>query len=56
MTKEQFLNIMTQDKPYITKHNDCSIDIQLNTKKLIYQYNNTSPDDMDIKTIITLEW
>ena len=44
MTNPQFLSIMTQDTPYITKHNDCSIDIQLNTKKLIYQYNNTPPD------------
>ena len=55
MTKHQFLSIMTQDKPYITKHNDCSIDIQLKTKKLIYQYNNTPPDDMDKKKEILKE-
>lgn len=47
MTREELLSIITQDKSYITKHNDCSIDIQLNTKKLIYQYNNTPPDAKD---------
>ena len=55
MTKEELLPIITQDKPYITKHNDCSVDIQLNTKKLIYQYNNTPPDDMDKRKEILKE-
>ena len=55
MTKEELLPIITQDKPYITKHNDCSVDIQLNTKKLIYQYNNTPPEDMDKRKEILKE-
>ena len=55
MTKEQFLSIMTQDQGYITKFNECSIGIQQNTKRLIYQYNNTSPDDEEQRKAILKE-
>ncbi|MBQ3061162.1 MAG: sugar O-acetyltransferase [Lachnospiraceae bacterium] len=47
MTTEQFLEIMKQDKGYIAKHDECMDISQIKAKKLIYQYNNTAPDEMD---------
>ena len=55
MTKEQFLSIMTQDCGYITKFNECSIGIQQNTKRLIYKYNNTAPDEEELRKEILKE-
>lgn len=55
MTKEQFLSIMTQDRGYITKFDPCTIDIQKKTKRLIYKYNNTSPDEEELRKEILKE-
>lgn len=55
MTKEQFLSIMTQDRGYITKYDPCTAEIQHNTKCLIHRYNNTSPDEEELRKEILKE-
>lgn len=55
MTKEQFLSIMTQDRGYITKYDPCTAEIQYNTKCLIHRYNNTSPDEEELRKEILKE-
>ena len=55
MTKDQYLSIMTQDRGYITKFDPCTIEIQQNTKRLIYKYNNTSPDEEELRKEILKE-
>lgn len=43
--KNEFLNLMQRDIGYIAKYNDYTKDIQMKAKKLIYDFNNTAPDD-----------
>lgn len=43
--KNEFLNIMKSNTGYVAKYNDYTRDIQIKSKRLIYEYNNTAPDD-----------
>lgn len=55
MTTEQFLDIMKQDKGYIAKCDKCMNVAQVKAKELIWQYNNTAPNETDKRQSILRE-
>ena len=50
--KEKFLEIMQSSMGYAAKHREYTIAIQMEAKKLLYQYNNLAPDEKEQKGII----
>lgn len=52
MTEKQFLNIMQQDKGYVSRFDECTKDIQMRAKKLLHEYNNSAPDEDEKRKIL----
>lgn len=48
--KEKFLEIMKQDRGYLAKYGDYTSELQLQNKKTIFEFNNTSPDETERRT------
>lgn len=46
---DRFLEVMKSDCAYAAKFDESTIEIQKRAKRLIYQFNNTAPDDEEKK-------
>ncbi len=53
--KDEFLKLMKCDIGYVAKYNDYTKDIQLRAKKLVYEFNNSAPDDEDKRASLLKE-
>ena len=42
---DEFIKLMQSDSAYVVKHNKYMKEIQMRAKKLVYEFNNTAPDE-----------
>ena len=52
MTKDEFLRIMQEDRGYIVRFEEFTRDMQKETEWLLYDFNQSSPEDGERRTQI----
>ena len=52
MTKDEFLRIMQEDRGYIARFEEFTRDMQKETEWLLYDFNQSSPEDVERRTQI----